>query len=84
MLIYRLESVNKALRIAIQYIIFMFASAVCLFVPMGITGSKMVIGLTLTTVIYFSILGVCVFFSHMFKKNKGKEEVYTSKFRKSK
>ena len=84
MLIYRLNSLNKALRIAIQYVIILFASYVCFFAPMAMSGASVMIGLAFATVIYFAILGTCIFFSWAFNKNKGKEEVYERKFKKFK
>jgi uncharacterized membrane protein len=84
MLIYRINTLNKALRIAIQYAIILFASYACFFAPLGMTGANVMVGLALASVIYALILGVCLFFSHAFKKNKVKEEVYESKFKKTK
>ena len=86
MYIYRLNALNKALKIAIQYAIILFASYACFFAPMAIAGSGVMVGFALVSVIYAVILGICIFFSYAFKKNKsrGKEEVYESKFRKTK
>lgn len=84
MLIYRLTFINKALRIAIQYFLILLGANTCLFIPANITGSHAVIGSFIVTVIYAIILGTCIFFSWAFNKNKGKEEVYERKFKKSK
>ena len=80
--IYRIESWNKALRVAIQYVILLFGSYVCFFVPLSFSGSRIMIGLTAVTVIYFAIFGVISFFSWRFKQNSKTEEVYESKFKK--
>ena len=84
MFIYRITSLNKALRIAIQYAIILFGAYACFFAPLAMPGSTVLVGLVITSVIYFSILGICIFFSWRFNKNKIKEEVYESKFRRSK
>ena len=84
MLVYRLNSLNKALRVAIQYVIILFGAYACFFAPLKMAGSTVLIGLVITSVIYFAIFGVCVFFTWRFNKNKGKEEVYESKFKKHK
>ena len=84
MFIYRLNTMNKALRVSIQYVIILFASYVCFFAPYKMSGSQTLIGLLFATVIYFLIFGVYTFLTWKFKQNKGKEEVYESKFKKSK
>ncbi len=80
--IFRIDSMNKALRIAIQYVILLFGSYVCFFLPLAFSGSQVMIGLTLVTVLYAVILGVYLLFSHRLNKNRKKEEVYESKFKK--
>ena len=80
--IFRIDSMNKALRIAIQYVILLFGSYVCFFLPLSFSGSQIMIGLTLVTVLYAVILGVYLLFSHRLNKNRKKEEVYESKFKK--
>ncbi len=80
--IYRIESWNKALRIAIQYVLMLFGSFTCFFLPLSMTGNQIMIGLVAVTLIYFSILGVCILISWSFKRNSKKEEVYESKFKK--
>lgn len=82
MCIFRIDSMNKALRIAIQYVILLFGSYVCFFLPLSFSGSQIMIGLTLVTVLYAVILGVYLLFSHRLNKNRKKEEVYESKFKK--
>lgn len=80
--IFRIDSMNKALRIAIQYVILLFGSYVCFFLPLSFSGSQIMIGFTLVTVLYAVILGVYLLFSHRLNKNRKKEEVYESKFKK--
>ena len=82
MCIFRIDTMNKALRIAIQYVILLFGSYVCFFLPLSFSGSQIMIGLTLVTVLYAVILGVYLFFSYRLNKNRKKEEVYESKFKK--
>ena len=81
MLIYRIKSWNKALRVAIQYVIFLFGSYVCFFIPMALTGSQVMIGLAAVTFIYYMIWGACTLVSWKFKQNTKKEEIYESQFK---
>ncbi|MBQ8850624.1 MAG: hypothetical protein IJ011_09860 [Clostridia bacterium] len=80
--ILRIDSWNKALRVAIQYVILIFGSYVCFFLPLSLSGSQIMIGFAAVTVLYFLIYGVCAFLSWSFKRNSKKEEVYESKFKK--
>ena len=80
--IYRIDSWNKALRVAIQYVILLFGSYVCFFVPLSFSGSQIMIGFTAVTVIYFGIFGIAAFLSWSFRRNSKTEEVYESKFKK--
>ena len=82
MCIFRIDTMNKALRVAIQYVILLFGSYVCFFLPLSFSGSQIMIGLTFVSVIYAVILGVYLFFSYRLNKNRKKEEVYESKFKK--
>lgn len=80
--IYRIDQWNKALRVASQYMILLFGSCTCFFIPLSLSGSHMMIGVVAVTVIYFSIFGIASFFSWSFRRNSKKEEVYESKFKK--
>ncbi len=81
-LIFRIESLHKALRVAIQYVILLFGTYVCFFIPLEINGNRAVIGLTLASLLYAVVIGAYLFFSWRFKKNTQKEEIYESKFKK--
>ena len=81
MLIYRIKSWNMALRVAIQYVIFLFGSYVCFFIPMALTGSQVMIGLAAVTFIYYVIWGACTIVSWKFKQNTKKEKIYESQFK---
>ena len=83
-LIYRLEIMHKAWRVTIQYIMLLFSSYVCFFLPLSMTGNQIVIGLTLVTIIYFACFGVGAFFTHRFRKKIQKEEIYEKKFKSQK
>lgn len=80
--IYGIKSIHPALRVLIQYVIIALAAFVCFF--MSLTGTQIIIGLVLVTVIYFACFGVASFFSWRFKENTKKEEVYEKKFKKNK
>ena len=82
--IFRIEAMNKALRIAIQYAILLFGSCFCFFMPLSFSGSQVMIGLTIVTLLYAVIISAYLFFSYRFKKLSRKEEVYESKFKKLK
>ena len=82
-LIYRIDSLNLALRVCIQYTIILFAAYVCFFIPLSLTGSQVMVGLVAVSVIYFAIWGAVTFFSWKFKQNTKKEEIYENKFKKS-
>ena len=82
--IYRITSWNKALRVVIQYAILLFASYICLFAPLNMTGSQVLIGLSLVSILYFACYGICSFFIWRFNRNTKKEEVYEEKFKKRK
>ncbi len=83
-LIYRIDSINKALRVAIQAAIILFSSYVCLFLPMEMQGSHVMVGLAAVILIYSAGYAIGSFFIWKFKQNTKKEEEYTSKFKKNK
>ena len=82
--IYRINSVNKALRVAIQCVIIMVSSYVCFFLPLGMDGGKIIIGLTVACIIYFLCYGAGALFSWCYRKLTQKEEAYEAKFKKKK
>jgi len=82
MCIYRINTMNKGLRVAIQYGIIALGSYGCFFAPLNMNGSQVLVGLTLVTLLYFTIWGACVFFAWRFKQNSKKEEIYENKFKK--
>ena len=83
-LFYRIESWNLALRICIQYALIIFGSYVCFFLPLSFTGSQVMIGLTAASLIYLAIRGTLIFVNWRFKENSKQEEIYESKFKKTK
>ena len=82
--LYRIKTINKALRVTIQLAIILFSSYVCFFLPLNMQPSQILIGLILTLIIYFIIYGTGAFFIWRFNKNTKKEEEYTSQFKKHK
>ena len=81
--IYRITTLNKGLRVTIQYVILMLAALVCFFLPLNMSPSNVLVGLILATLVYFICFGVGSFFAWRFKENTKKEEDYQAKFRKS-
>lgn len=81
-LFYRIEAWNLALRVCIQYALILFGAYVCFFLPLSLTGSQVMIGLTAVTVIYFAVWGIFTFIGWRFKQNSKKEEIYQTQFRK--
>ena len=82
--IYRIETINKLLRVIIQLTIVLFSSYVCFFLPLEMQGSYVMIGLFFTLILYFVIYGTGSFFIWRFKKNIKKEEEYKAQFKKQK
>lgn len=82
--IYRISSINKALRVLIQYAILTVSFYVCFLLPLqSMSGSHVVVGITVFTAVYFICFGIGSFFAWRFKENTKKEEVYENKFKKS-
>lgn len=78
--IYGIQSMHKALRVLIQYVIIAFASYICFFMQMA--PSQALIGVVFASVIYFACFGIGSFFSWRFRMNTKKEEIYEKKFKK--
>ena len=81
-LFYRIRSWNLALRVCIQYALILFGAYVCFFIPLSLTGSQVIVGLSIVTVIYFAIWGIFTFINWRFAQNTKKEEIYENKFKK--
>lgn len=82
--IYRISSINKALRVATQCVIVMISSYVCFFLPLQMDGGQIIVGLTAVCIIYFICYGVGALVSWRYRKLTQKEEVYEAKFKKKK
>lgn len=83
-LLYRIKAWNLALRVCIQYALIIFGVYVCFFIPMALTGSQVMVGLTAVSVLYFAIWGATYLINRKFKENTKAEEIYESKFKKVK
>ncbi len=80
--IYRIKSINKALRVFLQCSILMFSAYVCFFTKM--TPYQIIIGVTLVCILYFICFGVFSIFKWRYNKLVKKEEIYEAKYKKKK
>ena len=77
-----LDKLSTALKIAIHFVIVMFAFYACLLLPVSMPASRIFVGLVLAAIVYAIIMGLVALFRSRYKRISESHDNYENKFSK--
>lgn len=78
----RLERPSGALRVAVHYVLTLFAFYACFILPLSMRASQVLVGAVIFTVLYFAVFGIAMLFRARYRANREASEKYEKQYSK--